>query len=324
MKVLITGGAGYIGSHCNRYFADKGTDTVVLDDLSSGHKEAVIAGKFVQGDFGDEIFINELLEKEKFDAIIHFAAFASVPDSVMHPSKYYINNVSKMVTLLDTAVKHGVKYFVFSSSASTFGEPRYIPIDEKHPQDPINAYGMTKLINEKMLADYERAYGIRYCALRYFNAAGASSDGVIGESHDPEHHLIPLLLRTETGEGQSLKVFGSDYDTIDGSCLRDYVHVDDLAEAHYLGLKYIIENNRSECFNMGSNTGLTVLQLIQEFEKITGHPAKYEIAERRDGDPASLVASNEKAKKLLGWTPKRSNIARILRDAWNWEKNRRY
>ena len=324
MKVLITGGAGYIGSHCNRYFVSKGVETVVLDDLSDGHEEAVVVGRFVKGDFGDKDLLAQLMKEEKFDAVIHFAAFADVADSVARPSRHYNNNVTKMLTLMDAIVEHGIKYVVFSSSAATFGEPQYIPIDENHPQNPINPYGMTKLIGEKILQDYEKAYGIRYCAFRYFNAAGDSRDSLIGEAHNPEHHIIPLIIRAAQGKTKQLKIFGIDYPTRDGSCLRDYVHVDDLADAHYKGLLYIMKHNCSEDFNLGSDNGFTVLELVHKFEEVTGKKVPYEIAERRQGDPASLVASNKKAIELLKWELKNSDIMRILQDAWNWEQNKRY
>ena len=323
MKVLITGGAGYIGSHCNRYFAEKGVETVVLDDLSSGHREAVTDGRFVEGDFGDRGLLDKVLGAEKFDGIIHFAAFIDVAESVAEPAKYYENNVVKMKTLLDAAVAHGVKHFVFSSTAAVFGEPEYVPIDEAHPKKPINAYGATKLIGEQMLADYGRAYGLRSCSFRYFNAAGDSADGRIGEAHNPEHHLIPLVLRASLAN-RAMKVFGTDYDTRDGSCIRDYVHVEDLAEAHYLGLKYIMENDGNHAFNLGSSEGFSVLEILHEAERVTGEPVPHDIADRRPGDPAVLIASNKKAKDVLGWDPKRSEVQTILRDAWNWEQNKKY
>ena len=323
MKVLITGGAGYIGSHCNRYFAEKGVETVVLDDLSSGHREAVTDGHFVEGDFGDRGLLDKVLGAEKFDGIIHFAAFIDVAESVAEPAKYYENNVVKMKTLLDAAVAHGVKHFVFSSTAAVFGEPEYVPIDEAHPKKPINAYGATKLIGEQMLADYGRAYGLRSCSFRYFNAAGDSADGRIGEAHNPEHHLIPLVLRASLAN-KAMKVFGTDYDTRDGSCIRDYVHVEDLAEAHYLGLKYIMENDGNHAFNLGSSEGFSVLEILHEAERVTGEPVPHDIADRRPGDPAVLIASNKKAKDVLGWEPKRSEVQTILRDAWNWEQNKKY
>lgn len=323
MKVLITGGAGYIGSHANRYFAQMGVDTVVLDDLSSGHREAVVAGRLVTGDFGDPALLRELFAEERFDAVIHFAAYADVADSVADPGKYYRNNVSSMITLLDQVVESGVKYFVFSSSAAVFGEPECIPIDEEHPRRPINPYGETKLIGEYLLRDYEKAYGLHYCALRYFNAAGASGDGFLGESHQPEHHLIPLIqaaIMTNSG----FNIYGTDYPTKDGTCLRDFVHVEDLARAHYLGLRHIVEHKCSEVFNLGSGGGFTVKEVIEEFERLSGKTLACKLAPRRAGDPAALLASIDKAKSLLGWTPEISSLSQILRDAWNWENKRRY
>ncbi len=323
MKVLITGGAGYIGSHTNRLLSELGIETVTLDDLSDGHTQAVLWGRLVQGSFGDAKLLDKLMAEEGFDAVIHFAAFASVPDSVSRPARYYRNNVAHMQTLLDACVEHGIKYFVFSSSAATFGEPKYAPMDEGHPQEPINPYGTTKLIGEKMLADYEHAYGLRYCAFRYFCAAGDAKDAIIGEAHDPETHLIPTMIRATVSK-KPFFVFGTDYDTRDGSCIRDFVHVLDLAQAHYLGLKYIMENNCSDFFNLGSNKGFTVLEMIGALRKVTGRNVPYRLAERREGDPAILVASSRKAKRLLNWQPEHSGIEEILGDAWNWEMNRRY
>jgi len=323
MKVLVTGGAGYIGSHANRFLARQGVETVVLDDLSNGHREAVTDGRLVVGDMGDRALLDDLMTAEKFDAIMDFAAFIEVGESVENPAKYYENNVVKLKTLLDAAVAHDIRYFVFSSTAAVFGEPRYVPIDEDHPREPINPYGMTKRVGEAMLADYGRAYGLVSCAFRYFNAAGDSPDGIIGEAHEPESHLIPRVLRAAKN-GVAMKVFGTDYDTRDGSCVRDYVHVEDLAEAHYLGLRYIMERNGSEQFNLGSSEGFTVLELIKEAERVTGGKIPYELAERRPGDPATLIAANKKAREILGWEPKRSNLGTILKDAWNWERNRKY
>ena len=323
MKVLITGGAGYIGSHTNRYFNEKGIETVVLDDLSDGHREAVICGSFVEGSFGDRALLDEIFTAHKIDAVIHFAAFASVPDSVARPSRYYHNNVTNMQILLDACVAHGVKYFVFSSSAATFGSPVTMPMDESHPQQPINPYGETKLIGEKLLRDYERAYGLKYCAFRYFCAAGDSKDGLIGEAHNPETHLIPVMIKAAMAE-KPFKVFGNDYPTRDGSCIRDFIHVLDLADAHYRGLDYIMRTGCSEHFNLGSNQGFTVLEMIRALEQVSGKRVPYEIAPRRDGDPEALVAANDKAKEVLGWVPEHSGIEEILLDAWNWENNRRY
>ncbi len=323
MKVLVTGGAGYIGSHTNRFLARQGVDTVILDDLSNGHREAVTEGRLVVGDMGDRGLLDELMAAESFDAVMDFAAFIEVGESVENPAKYYENNVVKLKSLLDAAVGHDVRYFVFSSTAAVYGEPRYIPMDEAHPREPINPYGMTKRIGEALLEDYGRAYGLVSCAFRYFNAAGDAADGVIGEAHDPESHLIPRVLRAAKS-GQAMKVFGTDYDTRDGSCVRDYVHVEDLAEAHYLGLLHIMETNKSAWFNLGSNEGFTVLELIREAERVTGGKIPFEIAPRRPGDPATLIAANKRARQVLGWEPKRSDLATILRDAWNWEQNRRF
>ena len=324
MKVLITGGAGYIGSHTNRYFSRMGAETVVLDDLSAGHREAVIAGRLVRGDFGDAGLVDRLMAEEHFDAIVHFGAFADVADSVADPAKYYENNVDRMLTLLKGARDHGIRYFVFSSSAAIFGEPVYTPIDENHPKNPINPYGRTKLIGEYLLQDFERAYGMRYCALRYFNAAGAAKDGALGESHTPEHHLIPLIQRSAMEPDFTLSVYGTDYPTRDGSCLRDYVHVEDLAAAHWLGLRYIMDNDESQCFNMGSGRGVTVLELLEAMERLLGHEIPSQMAGRRPGDPAVLLADNRKVCSLLGWEPVNSGLDDILKDAWRWEQWRKY
>lgn len=322
MRVLITGGAGYIGSHTNKLFQNLGIETIVLDDMREGHPEAV-DGSFVQiGDFGDWDLLNDIMSKYPIDAVIHFAAYASVPDSVINPSKYYNNNVTNMQTLLEACVKNKIKYFIFSSSAATFGNPEYLPIDELHPQNPINPYGFTKLIGEHMLADYEKAYGIKYCALRYFCAAGDSPDGWIGESHNPETHLIPVMVKAALN-GTTLKVFGNDYDTRDGSCIRDFIHVEDLAMAHFLGLQYIMDNDKSECINLGSGVGFTIMEMIEQMNAL-GYPVQYEIVGRRAGDPPALVASCEKASRLLNWQPKYSDIKNILTDAIYWEQNRRY
>lgn len=323
MRVLITGGAGYIGSHANDYLQEKGIDTIVLDDLSDGHREAVKRGEFVEGSFGDAALLDGIFESGGIDAVIHFAAFASVPDSVTRPARYYENNVTNMQTLLDACVKYGIKHFVFSSSAATFGNPKYLPMDEEHPQEPINPYGFTKLVGEQILKDYERAYGLHSCVFRYFCAAGDSKDGSIGEAHNPETHLIPVMIKAAKS-GVPFKVFGKNYDTRDGSCIRDFVHVLDLADAHYLGLKYIMDNDCSVDFNLGSNVGFTVLEMISALEEISGKPVPYEIADRREGDPQSLVASNQKACEVLGWNPVNSDIKDILTDAWRWEELRTY
>ena len=323
MRVLITGGAGYIGSHTNRMLAQKGIETVIIDDLSDGHEEAVVAGRLVTGDFGDAGLLDGVMGMSEFDAVVHFAAFASVPDSVVRPARYYRNNVTNMQTLLDACVRHGVKHVIFSSSAATFGEPEYTPMDEAHPQKPINPYGYTKLVGEHLLADYERAYGLKFCAFRYFCAAGASKDGVIGEAHNPESHLIPVMMRAAMS-GKAFQVYGDDYATRDGSCIRDFIHVDDIADAHVRGLEYLAGGGKSEAFNLGSSEGFTVLEMVKALREVSGLDVPYEIAGRREGDPAVLVATSAKAGEILGWKAEHSGINEILRDAWNWEHNRRY
>ncbi len=323
MKVLITGGAGYIGSHTNMYFASKGADTVILDNLSDGHEQAVTCGRLVVGDVGDKPLLDKLFREEKFDAIIHFAAFASVADSVARPSRYYANNVAQMRTLLDAAVENGIKAFVFSSSAAVFGEPEYSPIDENHPLRPINPYGFTKLVGEQMLKDYERAYGLRWCAFRYFNAAGCTHDASIGETHSPETHLIPLLLRAARTQ-TTMKIYGTDYPTRDGSCLRDYIHVLDLASAHWLGMARLLKGGASDAYNLGSGEGVTVLEMLAACQNAVGVQIPHRLEGRRCGDPAALVASNKKAKAELGWRPIYSDLEAMIADAWEWEKKRAF
>ncbi|MDR1571064.1 MAG: UDP-glucose 4-epimerase GalE [Clostridiales Family XIII bacterium] len=323
-KVLITGGAGYIGSHCSRYFRSKGVETWILDDLSSGHGEAVDGQRLICGDIGDGALLDRIFSTHGFDAVVHFAALADVAGSVRDPAAYYGVNVAGMAVLLNAMVRHGARHIVFSSSAATYGEPERVPIDEAHPQAPVNPYGMTKLIGERMLADYGRAYGIKYSALRYFNAAGADASGEIGESHEPEHHILPLIFQTALGRRGAFQVFGGDYDTKDGTCLRDYVHVSDLAEAHFLALEHIMGDGASEAFNLGSGCGYTVLEVIRAFESVSGAALPFEMADRRAGDPARLVASNSRIRQALGWEPARSDIETIISSAWEWEKNRRY
>ena len=323
MRILVMGGAGYIGSHTVKHLLDNGYEVVVADNLVYGHRDAVDSrATFVHADLLDEKSLDALFDNNPVDAVIHFAAFAYVGESVTEPEKYYYNNVIGTVNLLHAMAAHNVKKIVFSSTCATYGEPQYTPIDEKHAQNPINPYGRTKLMIEQIFADYERAYGLQHIALRYFNAAGCSADGTIGESHTPETHIIPLVLKAITGERDCIKVFGTDYDTPDGTCIRDYIHVEDLALAHRLALEKLGEYNG--CINLGTGIGTSVREIIAAAERVSGKTCPVEYAPRRPGDPARLFANNTKAAEILGWKPKYTNIEDIIRTAWNWELNRRY
>ena len=322
-NILVIGGAGYIGSHMVRMLAKQGYNPVVFDNLSKGHREAVANYPFELGDLGDKARLTEVFKKYGIEAVMHFAAFAEVGESVKEPSKYYHNNVAKVLDLLDALVENDIKYFVFSSTAATFGEPVRPKIDESHPQNPINPYGNTKLMVEKILADFDTAYGLKATALRYFNASGADDSGEIGESHNPETHLIPILLQAAAGKRASIKMFGTDYPTPDGTCVRDYVHVNDLARAHILALEKMFKDNVSERFNLGSGNGFSVAEIVKEAKRITGIDFTVEKAPRRDGDPAVLVADSAKAERILGWKPQ-YNLTRIIETAWNWEQHRKY
>lgn len=322
-NILVIGGAGYIGSHMVRMLAKQGYNPVVFDNLSKGHREAVANYPFELGDLGDKARLTEVFKKYGIEAVMHFAAFAEVGESVKEPSKYYHNNVAKVLDLLDALVENDIKYFVFSSTAATFGEPIRPKIDESHPQNPINPYGNTKLMVEKILADFDTAYGLKATALRYFNASGADDSGEIGESHNPETHLIPIVLQAAAGKRASIKMFGTDYPTPDGTCVRDYVHVNDLARAHILALEKMFKDNVSERFNLGSGNGFSVAEIVKEAKRITGIDFTVENAPRRDGDPAVLVADSAKAERILGWKPQ-YNLTRIIETAWNWEQHRKY
>ena len=322
-NILVIGGAGYIGSHMVRMLAKQGYNPVVFDNLSKGHREAVANYPFELGDLGDKARLSEVFKKYGIEAVMHFAAFAEVGESVKEPSKYYHNNVAKVLDLLDALVENDIKYFVFSSTAATFGEPIRPKIDESHPQNPINPYGNTKLMVEKILADFDTAYGLKATALRYFNASGADDSGEIGESHNPETHLIPIVLQAAAGKRASIKMFGTDYPTPDGTCVRDYVHVNDLARAHILALEKMFKDNVSERFNLGSGNGFSVAEIVKEAKRITGIDFTVEKAPRRDGDPAVLVADSAKAERILGWKPQ-YNLTRIIETAWNWEQHRKY
>lgn len=321
--ILVMGGAGYIGSHTVRHLLDNGYQVVVADSLIYGHRAAIDPrAEFVHADLLDKFSLQQLFATHDIEAVIHFAAFTYVGESVSNPQKYYINNVIGTINLLNTMLQYGVKKIVFSSTCATYGEPQYIPIDEKHPQNPINPYGRTKLMIEQIFADYEQAYGLQHIALRYFNAAGCAQDGSIGESHSPETHLIPLVLKAITGERSCIKIFGSDYDTPDGTCLRDYIHVEDLALAHRLALEKL--DDYSGCINLGTGIPTSVKEIIAAAEKISGKKCPVENAPRRAGDPAKLYADNHKAKEILGWKPQYTAIEDIIRTAWNWETHRKF
>ena len=322
-NILVVGGAGYIGSHNVRKLIKSGYRVVVYDNLSKGHIESLEGIEFIKGDIADSNKLKETFSKYHIDAVMHFAAFIEVGESVLEPSKYYKNNVVDVITLLNVMVEAKIKYFVFSSTAAVFGEPVYTPIDEKHPKNPINPYGKTKLTVEEILKDYDRAYGLKYAVLRYFNAAGADDNSDIGESHTPETHLIPLILKTALGERESIKIYGNNYDTKDGTCLRDYIHVNDLASAHILALEKMFDTNLSDNFNLGSGEGFSVKEIIEKSKLITGIDFKVEEVEKREGDPAVLVADSKKAEKILGWTRKYT-IEKIIETAWKWHKDKKY
>ncbi|MBL1212734.1 MAG: UDP-glucose 4-epimerase GalE [Ignavibacteriae bacterium] len=324
MKTLITGGAGYIGSHCVKKFLEQGHEVVVLDNLSRGHQEAVPQNVELEViNLLDADKLKPLLEKHKIEAIVHFAAFAYVGESVESPAEYYQNNVVGSFNLIKAAAEIGIKKFVFSSTCSLYGNPDSIPISEEESIKPINPYAKTKMMVENILADFNRAYGLNYVALRYFNAAGADPSGSIGESHEPETHLIPLVIQTALGEREKILVFGDDYKTEDGTCIRDYIHVNDLSDAHLKALEYLNDGNESTAINLGTGSGFSVLEIIKEVEKIADAPVKFEIVDRREGDPAVLVADNKKAKKLLGWSPQ-NKLSDIILHALNWHKNPKY
>jgi UDP-glucose 4-epimerase len=321
--ILTVGGAGYIGSHVVRDLSENGYRVIVYDNLSEGHREAVGDHNFIFGDIGDSDGLNKIFENNKIDAVMHFSACAYVGESVENPEKYYKNNVSATVNLLSAMLKNDVKKFIFSSTCATYGNPVYIPIDEHHPQNPISPYGASKVMVERILSDYANSYGLKYVVLRYFNAAGAHPDGSIGESHRIETHLIPLVLKTLTKEKDSIHIFGTDYDTPDGTCIRDYIHVCDLATAHRTALEVILSGGDSNCINLGTGVGISVREIISICEKITGMKVPVITSGRRQGDPPSLVASNKYAKNIINFSPK-YDINTIVRTAWEWEKNRKF
>jgi len=320
MNVLVVGGAGYIGSHMVKMLSQAGHHVVTLDNLSNGYKDAVKYGDFIEGDIADSILLDKLFSENKFDGVMHFASYIQVGESVEKPSMYYRNNVTNTQVLLDAMIQHGIRRFIFSSTAATFGEPEYTPIDEVHPQKPINPYGHSKLMVEQILSDFDRAYGLKSVSLRYFNAAGADPDGELGERHNPETHLIPLVLQAASGRRKNITMFGDDYDTPDGTCIRDYIHINDLCTAHLLGLEYLVRGGDSKAYNMGNGQGYSIKELIDVAKKVTGSDFEVVTGPRRDGDPARLVADSKLLQSELGWKPEYPDLEDIIRHAWEWEK----
>lgn len=324
--ILVTGGAGYIGSHCALALLEKGNDIVIFDNLSTGHIETINNlskyGKvnFVQGDLLNKNDLKSVFEKFKIDSVVHFAAFSQVGESVKNPEKYYNNNVCGTMNLLSAMIENNVKKIVFSSTAATYGEPVYVPIDEKHPQNPINPYGQTKLMIEKIMDDYDKAYGLKSVRLRYFNVAGADKNARVGEWHEPETHLIPNILKSTFSSGKTFEMYGDDYDTKDGTCVRDYINIEDLVNAHLLALEYLNNGGKTDYFNLGTNNGNTVKEVFNVCQKVAGKEIEVKLMPRREGDPASLVADNTKAKSVLGWEPK-NTLEYSIETAYKWEKH---
>jgi len=324
MSILVCGGAGYIGSHTAYELFKRGKDVIVVDSLITGHEKAVIGGKLYVGDIRDSEFMDKVFEENDIEAVIDFAAFSLVGESVGKPLDYYENNVYGMMCLLKKMVKYGVKKIVFSSTAATYGEPERVPIKEADKTFPTNPYGETKLAVEKMLKWCDNAYGIKHVVLRYFNVAGADESGVIGEDHNPETHLIPLILQVPLGKRDFIEIYGDDYDTKDGTCVRDYIHVTDLADAHILALDKLRRDSSSAIYNLGNGEGFTVKEVVETARKVTGHPIPAKIAARRPGDPAKLVASSDKIINELGWNPKHNSLEEIIESAWKWHKSNPY
>lgn len=324
MKLLVTGGAGYIGSHTVRALLTAGYEVIVLDNFSRGHRSAIPADvSYIAMDIANPE-VENILKKNKIEGIMHFAAHSQVGESMVHPSIYYENNVVGSYRLIEAARRAGIRHFVFSSTAAVYGEPDSIPIIETASLAPTNVYGRTKLMIEQILKDYSDSYGMHYVALRYFNAAGADESGVIGEDHTPETHLIPLVLATALGQRKEITVFGTDYDTADGTCIRDYIHVNDLAQAHVLAMKYLKEGGNSIAFNLGSGHGFSVKEIIETAKRVTGIDFPVSYGSRRAGDPSVLVASSDLIKRLVGWNPQYSNVDKIIGDAWQWHQQHPY
>lgn len=320
MKILVAGGAGYIGSHTVKELIKEGFEVVVFDNFSTGKKELLVGGELFEGDLMHKESIKKALGSKNIEAVLHFASLIQVGESYADPRKYYTHNLITSLNLLDIMLEAGVKYFVFSSSAAVYGEPLQNPIPESHPLNPFNPYGQTKFFVEKVIQDYERAYGLKFISLRYFNAAGADPEGDLGELHDPETHLIPNILLFLLGKKRKFEIFGKDFPTKDGTAVRDYIHVTDLAKAHVLSLKKLLKSPQSEFINLGTNKGYSVLEIINKTEEITGEKVLYTESPRREGDVPVLLASREKAEKILGWKLYHSNIETIIETAWNWHR----
>jgi UDP-glucose 4-epimerase len=320
MHILVTGGAGYIGSHAVKLFLSRGHDVWVYDNLCEGHRAAVPADRLVVADLQDVHRLDQLLLERRIEAVVHFAAFTYVGQSVRDPGKYYQNNLVNTLNLMEALRRHGIGRFVFSSTCATYGIPAQVPITEDEPQRPINPYGNSKLAVERALADYAAAYQWGYAALRYFNAAGASPDGAIGEDHDPETHLIPLVLQAILGQRPAIEIFGTDYPTPDGTCIRDYIHVDDLAEAHLLALERL-QPGQELRYNLGTGRGYSVREVIRIAEQVAGKPVPIQQGPRRPGDPPSLVASSERIQRELGWRPRYAELPPIIETAWRWHRS---
>jgi len=322
--ILVTGGAGYIGSHAVLALQRAGYQVVVLDNLSNGHRELVekLEVELIVGDISDRLLLDHLFTTHKIAAVMHFAAYIAVGESVADPAKYYRNNVNGTLTLLEAMVAAGIQQFVFSSTCALYGVPKIVPIPEDHPQDPISPYATTKWMVERILADFDTAYDLKAVRFRYFNAAGADPTGLLGEDHLPETHLIPLVLLAALDPQKSISILGTDYPTPDGTCIRDYIHVADLAEAHVLGLQYLLNGGDSTVFNLGNGTGFSVRQVIETARQITGREIKVVESDRRAGDPPILVGSSDKARKVLGWQPQYPNLEEILAHAWQWHQQR--
>ncbi|GAX34419.1 UDP-glucose 4-epimerase GalE [Nodularia sp. NIES-3585] len=324
-SILVTGGAGYIGSHTVLALKQAGYEVVILDNLVYGHQdlvEKVLQVELIVGDTGDRPLLDDLFKNRNITAVMHFSAYAYVGESVTDPAKYYRNNVVGTLTLLEAMLAASIHKFVFSSTCATYGVPEIVPIPENHPQNPINPYGATKLMVERILSDFDVAYGLKSVRFRYFNAAGAHPSGLLGEDHQPETHLIPLVLLTALGKRKSISIFGTDYPTPDGTCIRDYIHVNDLADAHVLGLKYLLEDGDSEVFNLGNGNGFSVREVIAAAAAVTGLTIPVEECDRRAGDPPSLIGSGEKARKVLNWQPQYPDIKDIVTHAWQWHQKR--